>query len=119
MTAGNNTSCLCPNCKTDLNKIRFTQFHVHLYVDNFSTPDLTNHLRDLKSKRKLNKYVLDALIKTKDSPAVDIDLIRKSILRIESLLEITSDKALVKTLGNELNLIKSSFLMDSAAPGAD
>ena len=118
MPAANNTSCLCPNCKTDLNKIRFTQFHVHLYVDNFLTPDLTDHLRDLKSKRKLNKYVLDALIKTKDLSSVDFDLIKKSIMRIESILEITSDKALVKTLSNELNLIKSSLLVDSTAPGA-
>lgn len=113
MTVANNTSCLCPNCKTDLNKIRFTQFHVHLYVDNFLTPDLTNHLRDLKSKRKLNKYVLDALLNAKDSPSPDFDLIKKSILRIESILEIASDKALVKTLRNELDIIKSSLQVDS------
>ena len=117
MTVANNTSCLCLNCKTDLNKIRFTQFHVHLYVDNFLNPDLTDHLRHLKAKRKLNKYVLDALVKTKDLPSLDFDLIKKSIMRIESILEITSDKALVKTLRNELEIIKTSFLVDSTPLG--
>ena len=44
-------SCLCPNCKVDLKKMRYTQFHVHLYVDNFEHPDMAEKLRLLKSKK--------------------------------------------------------------------
>ena len=49
--------------------MRYTQFHVHLYVDNFEYPDMADQLRLLKSKRKLNKYVMQALLK----PDIDAD----------------------------------------------
>lgn len=95
-------SCLCPNCKTDLQKMRYTQFHVHLYVDNFEYPDMADQLRLLKSKRKLNKCVMQALLK----PDIDADSFVAVISRIESVLEFTSDKALACTLKKDLNLLR-------------
>lgn len=95
-------SCLCPNCKVDVSKLRYTQFHVHLYVDNFDHPDMAEKLRLLKSKRKLNKHVMQSLLK----PDLDIESLKSSISRIESVLEFTSDKALSRTLHNELNSLR-------------
>ena len=95
-------SCLCPNCKVDLQKMRYTQFHVHLYVDNFVYSDMAEKLRLLKSKRKLNNYVMQALLK----PDIDIDSFIAVISRIESVLEFTSDKALACTLKKELILLR-------------
>ena len=95
-------SCLCPNCKVDLKKMRYTEFHVHLYVDNFEYPDMAEKLRLLKAKRKLNKHVMQSLLK----PDIDTDSFVAVISRIESVLEFTSDKALACTLKKELNLLR-------------
>lgn len=95
-------SCLCPNCKVDLQKMRYTQFHVHLYVDNFEYPDMAEKLRLLKAKKKLNKHVMQSLLK----PDIDTDSFVAVISRIESVLEFTSDKALACTLKKELNLLR-------------
>ena len=95
-------SCLCPNCKVDLQKMRYTQFHVHLYVDNFEHPDMTEKLRLLKSKKKLNKHVMQSLLK----PDLDLDYLRAFVFRLESVLEITSDSSLSRTLKNELNSLR-------------
>lgn len=94
--------CLCPNCKVDLQKMRYTQFHVHLYVDNFEYPDMAEKLRLLKAKKKLNKHVMQSLLK----PDIDTDSFVAVISRIESVLEFTSDKALACTLKKELNLLR-------------
>ena len=102
MTTANNTSCLCPNCKTDLNKMRYTQFHVHLYVDNFEHPNMAEKLRLLKSKRKLNKHVMESLLK----PDIDLDYLKGFVTRLETVLDITADKALSRTLQNEINSLK-------------
>ena len=92
-------SCLCPNCKVDLQKMRYTQFHVHLYVDNFEYPDMAEKLRLLKSKKKLNKYVMQALLK----PDIDIDYLVSFVSRLKSVLEVSPDTSLSRTLKNELN----------------
>lgn len=107
MTVMNDTSCFCPNCKTDLKKLRYTQVQAHLYIDNFVYPELSEYVKDQKAKRKLNKTLLDALLLYKDSPSFDIDAFKKSLSRIESVLDISSDKAMVSTLKNELVLLKS------------
>lgn len=95
-------SCLCPNCKVDITKARYTQFHVHLYVDNFEHPNMAEKLRLLKSKRKLNKHVMQSLLK----PDVDLNYLNAFISRVESLLDITTDKALSRTLKNEVNSLR-------------
>ena len=91
-------SCFCPNCKIDLQKMRYTQFHVHLYVDNFEYPDMADQLRLLKSKRKLNKYVMQALLK----PDIDIDYLVSFVSRLKSVLRYPLI-LLSRTLKNELN----------------
>jgi len=107
MTAANDTSCLCPNCKTDLKKLRYTEINVHLYVDNFVYPELADYVKEQKSKRKLNKVLLDALLNYKNSASFDVESLKKSLSRIESVLDISVDKAMVSTLKNELALLKS------------
>ena len=102
MTVANNTDCFCPNCKVDLKKARFTQFQVHLYVDNFEHPDMTEKLRLLKSKRKLNKHVMESLLK----PDIDLDYLKSFVVRLEAVLDFTSDQALSRTLKNEINLLR-------------
>ena len=98
-------SCLCPNCKVDLQKMRYTQFHVHLYVDNFEHPDMTEKLRLLKAKKKLNKHVMQSLLK----PDIDTDSFVAVISRIESVLEFTSDKALACTLKKRVKFVAGFF----------
>ena len=102
MTTLNISPCLCPNCKTDLAKARYTQFHVHLYIDNFEHPNMAEQLRLLKSKRKLNKHIMDSLLK----PDVDLNYLKSFLSRLESVLEISSDQALSRTLKNELNSLR-------------
>ena len=78
--------------------MRYTQFHVHLYVDNFEYPDMADQLRLLKSKRKLNKYVMQALLK----PDIDIDYLVSFVSRLKSVLRYPLI-LLSRTLKNELN----------------
>ena len=92
-------SCLCPNCKVDLKKMRYTQFHVHLYVDNFEHPDMAEKLRLLKAKKKLNKHVMQALLK----PDIDINYLVSFVSRLQSVLDVSPDTSLSRTLKNELN----------------
>lgn len=92
-------SCLCPNCKVDLQKMRYTQFHVHLYVDNFEYPDMAEKLRLLKAKKKLNKHVMQALLK----PDIDINYLVSFVSRLQSVLDVSPDTSLSRTLKNELN----------------
>lgn len=92
-------SCLCPNCKVDLQKMRYTQFHVHLYVDNFEYPYMAEKLRLLKAKRKLNKHVMQALLK----PDIDINYLVSFVSRLQSVLDVSPDTSLSRTLKNELN----------------
>lgn len=109
MTATNDTSCFCPNCKTDLRKIRYSQVQAHFQIDNFLFPGMADYLKELKSKNQLSKTVLAALKLHKEQTAINIDDLKKSILRIESVLEITTDKALAATLKTELNTLRNSF----------
>lgn len=95
-------SCLCPNCKTDLQKMRYTQFHVHLYVDNFEYPDMAEKLRLLKAKKKLNKHVMQSLLK----PDIDLDYLKAFASRLESVLEVTADSSLSRTLKAEINSLR-------------
>lgn len=92
-------SCLCPNCKVDLQKMRYTQFHVHLYVDNFEYPDMAEKLRLLKAKKKLNKHVMQALLK----PDIDINYLVSFVSRLQSVLDVSPDTSLSRTLKNKLN----------------
>ena len=92
-------SCLCPNCKVDLQKMRYTQFHVHLYVDNFEYPYMAEKLRLLKAKKKLNKHVMQALLK----PDIDINYLVSFVSRLQSVLDVSPDTSLSRTLKNELN----------------
>lgn len=102
MTSLNISPCLCPNCKTDLAKSRYTQFHVHLYVDNFEHPNMAEKLRLLKSKRKLNKHVMESLLK----PDIDLNYLKGFVTRLESVLEVAPETSLSRTLQNEINSLK-------------
>lgn len=117
MAVTDNTSCLCPNCKTDLRKLRYSQVQAHFQVDNFLFPGMADYLKELKSKNQLSKTVLSALKLYKEQSVINIEDLRKSLLRIESVIEITTDKALARTLKIELEHIKNSLLVDSSAPG--
>lgn len=101
----NDLSCLCPNCKTDLQKMRYTQFHVHLYVDNFEYPNMAEQLRLLKSKKKLNKYVMQALLK----PDIDLNYLVAFVTRLQGVLDVSPDTSLSRTLKNELNSFRETL----------
>lgn len=109
MTAMNDTSCLCPNCKTDLRKVRYSQVQAHFYIDNILYPGMADYMKELKSTNQLSKTVMAALKLHKEQSVINIDDLRKSLSRIESVLDITSDKALASTLKKELKILKSSF----------
>ena len=111
MTVANDTSCICTNCKTDLKKMRNSQVNVHLYIDNVLYPGLSDYIKYLKSKNKLTKIFLESLNLYLNNSRVDSKSINKSISRIESILDISSDKALCKSLTNELNVIKASIIV--------
>lgn len=42
---------------------RYTEINVHLYIDNIEYPELAEEVKILKAKRKLNKYLIEALIR--------------------------------------------------------
>lgn len=109
MTVANDTSCLCPNCKTDLKKVRYTQVQAHFYIDNMVYPGMADYVKYLKSKNQLNKIVLAALDQYKKQSVVDLTSISKAISRIESVLDITSDKSAVLSIKKQLDLITASI----------
>ena len=105
----NDSVCICPTCNSKLDrKSRFSEVKAHLYIDNFSNPDLKNYIDDLKSSRKLNRTIMLSLDSYRKSASVDVLAIKKSILRLETLISIVSDQATLITLKKELSVLRDA-----------
>lgn len=104
-----NNQSLCPNCKSDLTKLRFTQVQVHLHIDNILFPGVADYVKQLKAKNQLNRVICSALIQFKDSPTFDFLSVLKSLDRIETVMSISSDSAAFLSVSKELELLKSHF----------
>lgn len=105
-----NLNCLCPTCNSPLSKkSRYTEMNVHLYIDNHLYPDLSDWAKILKSRRKLNKIIIESLVSYKQNSFVDLDLIKKSLLRIESVISISQDKAAYLSISKEIDNLRNQI----------